>query len=645
MRPARSLVALSVSLAVAGCGGGSEAGGVPPPPSTSLAHSSSIALGADGRTLVVANPESDSVSVLDVASRALVREILLAAAPPAPDPTTGAFVPAVMPRSLALSPDGATLYVSGERSGALHVVDVASGTVRTSVKVGSEPVGVLASADGATLWVACSQDATVVRVDAASGAVTGSVAVPSEPWALGWSGESGRLLVTHLLGPGVTAIDPATLEVVSTWPLDDVAPRGDKRLAHGQPRGLYDVAARPGTREIFVAHTLLGTDTPQPALDFESTAFPSLALFDEAGKHERTLTTDATDVPGIDGAFGDVISGPHAIAFTRDGAFALVADANSEDILVVDAEKRVESSLVRPLPGKMPDGIVVSPDGTRAYVDERMSGDVAVLRLDRSNGTLAVSVDGAPIARWTSDPMPPTLRFGAQLFQSANSTEYPITTDHWIACATCHMEGRSDAVTWRFAQGPRDTPSNAGGMLGTGFLFRTADRNKVQDYWRTINVEQGGHFDAVAQSSLLDAITAYVNAAIPLPIPPTTDAALVARGAEVFQASGCATCHAGARFTDSGAGNEALDLGGPVVLHDVGTCVTAPYADVDHEDIEGHPRAACAFDTPSLLGIASSPPYLHDGSAATLRDVVERMPGAPSSDDDLAALVEYLRGL
>jgi cytochrome c peroxidase len=56
------------------------------------------------------------------------------------------------------------------------------------------------------------------------------------------------------------------------------------------------------------------------------------------------------------------------------------------------------------------------------------------------------------------------------------------------------------------------------------------------------------------------------------------------------------------------------------------------------------------FDTPSLTGIASSAPYLHDGRAATLRDALELTRGkmghieglAPA---DVAALVEYLRSL
>jgi len=641
------LLALALA-ATASCGG---SGGGPATPSPVAAHTSSLALSADGARLYVVNPEADSVSVIDTATRALVREILLAPAAPAADPTSGVFTPAVMPRAAALAPDGKTLYVTGERSGAVHVVDVASGVATAKIVVGSEPVGLVVSPDGAAVYAACSQDATVVKIDAATSTVVSHAAVPAEPWALAWSGDGTRLLVTHFMGQGVTSLDPATMTVAPVWAIPPTAPRPaaspDRRLAHGEVRGLYDLAARPGTDELWVAHALLGVDTAQPTLDFESTAFPALSLLDANGTYAETLSTDAQDVPGVDGSFSDVVSGPHALAFTPDGDDALLVDANSGDVLVVDARTRLEIGLVRPLPGKMPDGIAIAPDGLTAYVDERVSADVAVLHLDRTGGALSVTVDGAVIPRLPHDPMSVTLRLGQDLFNSADSSRYPITTNHWIACATCHMEGRSDAVTWLFAQGPRDTPTNAGGMLGTGFLFRTADRTAVQDYWHTINVEQGGRFDATAQAPLLDAIAAYVNLALPLPVPPTTDATLVARGAQVFQASMCGSCHAGPRFTDSGAGNPTLDLTGTVLLHDVGTCVTAgTFPDVAHEDVAGHPRAACMFDTPSLSGVASSPPYLHDGSAATLGDAVLKMPMAPAAGSaDLTALVEYLRSL
>jgi len=307
-------------------------------------------------------------------------------------------------------------------------------------------------------------------------------------------------------------------------------------------------------------------------------------------------------------------------------------------------------------------------------VAERNSEDIAAFHVDRASRGVSLTPDGAPFATVASDPMPADMRLGQRLFFSADSDDLPLTQNHWVACATCHLEGRSDAVTWLFAQGPRDTPTNAGGLLDTGFLFRTADRNRVQDYWQTINVEQGGHFsvDEPSQKPLLDALAAFVNEALPAPVPPSTDlshalrgqdlASLRTRGEAVFESVGCGSCHSGPAKTDSGAENPTLDLGGPVVstptsggivLHDVGTCVTSGLTpDVAHEDIDGDARDACAFDTPALRGVADSAPYLHDGSAATVADAVTVMlkatngsSAASLSDDDRSALIEYVHGL
>jgi YVTN family beta-propeller protein len=554
-----------------------------------------------------------------------------------------------------LSPDGGTLYVTGQRSGLLYAIDLATQAV-LSVTVGSEPAGVTVSADGTSIYVACSQDYSVVKVAASGLQVAATASLPAAPWGLGWSPTDGSLLATLFAGGGIVELDPDALTIRTTLTIPATAPRGDARLAHGVPRGFYDVAARPGTDELWTTHLMLGIDTPQPALNFESTVFPSVSVLSAtAATYETTLSIDAQDVPGIDGSFADVVSGPHAIAWTHDGALALVADTNSEDVLAIDGAGRVEAALGRPLPGHMPEGIVISPDDSVAYVDERNTGDIAIVSITHASTGLVLAADTPPIARIASDPMPTTLRFGQQLFYSANSDQYPLTQNHWVSCASCHLEGRSDEVTWDFAQGPRDTPTNAAGMLGTGFLFRTADRNQVQDYYRTINIEQGGSFDPVAQATELDAITAYVNFAIPAPIPPTTDPTKVAAGAAIFMRDdvGCSGCHSGPRFTDSGAGNPTLDLtgvAGPVMLHDVGTCNTGSYPDVAHTDILGDPRAACMFDTPSLTGIWATPPYLHDGSAATLMDVLEITRGkmgdiSSLSGDDEAALVEYLRSL
>jgi len=612
------------------------------PPSGPHGHSSSIAVSADGAQVFVVNADSDSISIASVgAMNGGATEIPLGA-PPAVD-GSGAFTPAVMPRALFFASDGASVLVTGERSGRVYRVAVADHTVTASAPICSEPIGVVAAGDA--VYVACSNDRAIVKLDLTLAEVA-RTPLDSPPWGLAWAPD-GALVASLFYGPGAVVLDPATLAIRTHWDVPPIAPRGDARLAHGAPRGFYDVATRPGTQEMWMVHALLGIDTPQPALDFERTAFPAISIVSN-GTFSTTLSTDAQDIAGIDGSFGDIVSGPHAIEFTHDGAYALVVDTNSEDILVVGAN-RVEATLARPLPGHMPEGIAISPDDKLVYVDERNTGDIAVLAVTRTATGISLAAQQPPIARYATDPMPAQLRFGQHLFYSANSDEYPVTQNHWIACATCHMEGRSDEVTWLFGQGPRDTPSNAGGMIGTGFLFRTADRTQVQDYWHTVNVEQGGSFDPAAQATLLAAIEAYVDHAIPLPIAATTDPVKVARGATLFASSevGCANCHSGPHFTDSGSGNPTLDLAGPVVLHDVGTCNPG---DVAHQDLAGHPRAACQFDTPSLNGVWSTPPYFHDGRAATLHDALE-MTRATMGDitslsaDDEDALVEYLRSL
>src|SRR5690242_8693123 len=79
-----------------------------PPAAPWLAHSSSIAISSDGATVFVVNADADSVSLIDTKARTLSAEVLLAGAHPAVD-ASGNYTPAVMPRALALSPDGTTL--------------------------------------------------------------------------------------------------------------------------------------------------------------------------------------------------------------------------------------------------------------------------------------------------------------------------------------------------------------------------------------------------------------------------------------------------------------------------------------------------------------------------------------------------------
>jgi mono/diheme cytochrome c family protein len=131
-------------------------------------------------------------------------------------------------------------------------------------------------------------------------------------------------------------------------------------------------------------------------------------------------------------------------------------------------------------------------------------------------------------------------------------------------------------------------------------------------------------------TSKLPALRAYQHS---LPAPPapagTLDAAAVARGRAVFNQS-CASCHVGGSGTDNDSGK----------LHKPDeTGVDGAYAMRTRNQ---------AYRTTPLRGLWQHPPYFHDGSASTLRDVVEHYNQRRSLDlstEQQASLVEYLKSL
>ncbi|MGD9923763.1 MAG: cytochrome-c peroxidase [Pseudorhodoplanes sp.] len=80
------------------------------------------------------------------------------------------------------------------------------------------------------------------------------------------------------------------------------------------------------------------------------------------------------------------------------------------------------------------------------------------------------------------------------------------------------------------------------------------------------------------------------------------------RGFVLFHTeAACSGCHIGWRFTDD-------------AFHDVGTTTTDPGRG---RELKGNTKMQFAFKTPTLRSVALRAPYLHNGSAATLRDVVD----------------------
>jgi mono/diheme cytochrome c family protein len=129
----------------------------------------------------------------------------------------------------------------------------------------------------------------------------------------------------------------------------------------------------------------------------------------------------------------------------------------------------------------------------------------------------------------------------------------------------------------------------------------------------------------------LPALEAYQLSLSPPPPPAGSfDATAAARGQSVFEGQAqCATCHTGEVFTDANT-----------LLHQPSEVPTDP--------THAQRSATKMYRTTPLRGIWQHPPYFHDGSAATLADVVERYDvakGLGLTAQQKADLVEYLKSL
>jgi len=173
--------------------------------------------------------------------------------------------------------------------------------------------------------------------------------------------------------------------------------------------------------------------------------------------------------------------------------------------------------------------------------------------------------------------------------------------------------------------GPQVIPP-AYGLSGIHRITSTGDGENLAYWNRYVAVTQmGGHGTFIEPrtgvrvtngtddqvSAKLAALQAY-QLSIAAPAPPTGsfDAAAAARGEAIFNGIGnCASCHSGAQFTDANSR-----------LHSAASEVSEPEA-------SGVPSYASRSATKQyraapLRGVWQHPPYFHNGSAATLDDVV-----------------------
>ncbi len=459
-------------------------------------------------------------------------------------------------------------------------------------EVGVEPYGAIA--DGDRVYVTDHGAAAIRVLDAATLETIATIA--TEPYPRGMALDDETLYVTHFRTGRITVIDTATLEI-------------ERVLSTGVDSNLSQSITLAGNRA-YLPQTR--SDVSNRALLFDNTVFPVITAVD--------LTTGA--VVTRERVQLDIVDQPVNMpidAVVTSGNKLYVVHAGSDDLSAITLP--FQETVAHLDLGSNPNGITLSPDERLVYVNNALSGTVSVV--DTATDTIIDTIVTTAI------PMNPNVLRGKILFNSSSSTT--LSKDEWISCATCHVEGGADGRTWFFRDGIRNTPALFG-VASTLPMHWSGDLDELQDVENTIRTVQAGTglasgdvhctpaCDAgppnARRSRDLDDLALFMTTLrAPRRVVSTSNAAR--RGEPLF-AVHCAECHPAPLYTDRRK-------------HDVGT------------GIGPMERKGPFFDTPSLRGAFDTGPYLHDGSAATIREAITRHTNVNGADaDDLAAFVQAI---
>lgn len=566
---------------------------------------SMLALSPDGKTLLTANRDNGTVTVVDVGRRTAVREIAVGQTP----------------ESVAWVGAGPLAAAAVYKDSKVVVFDAAKGQVVREIQTPVEPYGVVVARDGKLAYVTCEYPGVVCELDLQEGKLVREIPVGPFVRGIAFTPDQSRLLVTHYYSGQVSAIDRGSAKVVDRWQgtsADNLA---------------RQICVHPEFAYAYVPHIRSRIERAHGS----GSIFPFITVVDLVDPEEKD--TRRHPIPMDSFVSVVVTANPWEIALSPDGRRLYCIFAGTNDIVIADVlndDYRYLTPANRILPvGRNPRAVCVSPDGKQVFVYNTLDFSVAIHNAEPFRKIADVKV--------CDNPFPKDVYEGKVLF---NLADQPMSLRKWISCSSCHPDGDHDGRTWQNPEGLRRT-THFFGMSRTYPIHWSADRDELQDFEHTIRgplmqgrgLISGDVFDSLAEpnsgrSRALDALAAYCNsfehvlsphAAGPGKLTPAAE-----RGKVVFfsEETKCATCHSGPDFTDR-------------QMHDVGTGANDPSE-----------KMGTRYDTPTLLRAYRNTAYFHDGSAATLRDVLTTANKgdrhgktshlSPTEIDDL---IEFLKSL
>ena len=580
---------------------------------------------SDGTRLYVLCQGNDEVRVLNSVTYAPIKNIAVGH----------------VPRGFGLSSDGARLFVANSWDDTISVIDTGALSVVATWKVGAEPSSVIEDRQGKRVFVANRISNDVAVLDAQTGAEEKRLVAGRGASYMTMSPDGTRLYVTHVYPnpnrqptPGgnrvppeseITVIDTVRAVVVDRMPLHRVAHSFhtafslDGRLGvtpNLHPKNLVPLAHMEHGGAFADTITLFGPDVGKPVelpLDeLERYAVRPFGVAISPDKSRIYLTCEGSEIV-------TVIDVARALRFIRAQAGPYVQDLSASANYIV---ARIEV-------GHDPRGMAFTPDGRKLLVANRLDDTLTVIDVHSNRMAATIALDGPKQVS--------VLRHGEQTFYTAR-----YSFQGQIGCANCHIDSTFDGLTWdlepdgfgrdivdnRLLEDVKDTePYKWNG--GNPNLPTECGPRTEKYFWRSENYDD---------LTLTDLVT-YIRSLPPRPnrwrLPGRELTPAQERGKTLFEratdkfgkpipeANRCSFCHSGPK----GTSQKSFDVGTKKLTDNSGL-----------------------LDTPQLVNVDLTAPYLHDGSARTLEEIwtvfnPQDKHGRANdlTKDELNDLIEYLR--
>jgi YVTN family beta-propeller protein len=266
-----------------------------------------------------------------------------------------------IPVGVAVSPDGARIYVANKGSGAVSVVSPPRNNqpIVASVPVGiterSDPNAEAASWDGKRVYVVIPAEQGVSVIDTARNREIARIPAGSRPEAVAISPNGEQLYVTD--------VDANNL-LILTRTYRTVCPVAMPRLPGGMSLKLvsspFGLAVRPGGKRVY-ATALVTTDRAVAAAPRSQPG--AVAVIDTDACRAMSWVT--------------VGSNPQGIAVSPTGDRVYVTNSGEQTVSAIDVAAGRE--ITRVPVGNSPQGIAVSPTGDRVYVTNSGDGTLSFI--------------------------------------------------------------------------------------------------------------------------------------------------------------------------------------------------------------------------------------------------------------------------